>query len=74
VIDAEAIVRDDSGLVVFDLIRGHGRKDRAMLCALAPQYLPGVSSLEPTWCQIVLSTISWGSGKEQLVLFLFCSA
>jgi bifunctional non-homologous end joining protein LigD len=33
VIDTEAIVCDDSGLAVFDLIRGHGRNDRAMLCA-----------------------------------------
>ena len=33
VIDAEAIVCDDSGLAVFDLIRGHGRNSRAMLCA-----------------------------------------
>ena len=33
VIDAEAIVCDDSGLAVFDLIRGHGRNDRALLCA-----------------------------------------
>jgi ATP-dependent DNA ligase len=33
VIDAEAIVCDDSGLAVFDLIRGHGRNGRAILCA-----------------------------------------
>lgn len=33
VIDGEAIVRDDSGLAVFDLIRGHGRNGRAILCA-----------------------------------------
>ena len=33
VIDAEAIVCDDSGLAVFDLIRGHGRNRRAILCA-----------------------------------------
>ena len=33
VIDAEAIVCDASGLAVFDLIRGHGRNDRAILCA-----------------------------------------
>ena len=33
VIDGEAIVTDDSGLAVFDLIRGHGRNGRAILCA-----------------------------------------
>jgi bifunctional non-homologous end joining protein LigD len=33
VIDGEAIVCDDSGLAVFDLIRGHGRNGLAMLCA-----------------------------------------
>jgi bifunctional non-homologous end joining protein LigD len=33
VIDAEAIVCDDDGLAVFNLIRGHGRNGRAVLCA-----------------------------------------
>jgi bifunctional non-homologous end joining protein LigD len=33
VIDAEAIVCDDGGLAVFNLIRGHGRNGRAVLCA-----------------------------------------
>jgi bifunctional non-homologous end joining protein LigD len=33
VIDGEAIVCDDSGLAVFDLIRGHGTNTRAILCA-----------------------------------------
>jgi bifunctional non-homologous end joining protein LigD len=33
VLDAEAIVCDDSGVAVFDLIRGHGRNGRAILCA-----------------------------------------
>jgi bifunctional non-homologous end joining protein LigD len=33
VIDGEAIVCDDSGLAVFDLIRGHGSNARAILCA-----------------------------------------
>jgi bifunctional non-homologous end joining protein LigD len=33
VIDAEAIVCDDNGLAVFDLVRGHGRDGRAILCA-----------------------------------------
>jgi bifunctional non-homologous end joining protein LigD len=33
VIDAEAIVCDDSGLAVFDLIRGLGRNGRAIICA-----------------------------------------
>ena len=33
VIDGEAIVCDDSGLAVFDLIRGHGTSARAILCA-----------------------------------------
>jgi bifunctional non-homologous end joining protein LigD len=33
VIDAEAIVCDDDGLAIFDLIRGHGRNGRATLCA-----------------------------------------
>ncbi len=33
VIDGEAIVCDDSGLAVFDLIRGHGTNARAILCA-----------------------------------------
>ena len=33
VIDGEAIVCDDSGLAVFDLIRGHGTNARAVLCA-----------------------------------------
>jgi bifunctional non-homologous end joining protein LigD len=33
VVDAEAIVCDDSGMAVFDLIRGHGRNGRAILCA-----------------------------------------
>ncbi len=33
VIDGEAIVCDDDGLAVFDLIRGHGRNARAILCA-----------------------------------------
>ena len=32
-IDGEAIVCDDSGLAVFDLIRGHGTNGRAILCA-----------------------------------------
>jgi bifunctional non-homologous end joining protein LigD len=33
VVDGEAIVCDDNGLAVFDLIRGHGRNARAILCA-----------------------------------------
>jgi bifunctional non-homologous end joining protein LigD len=33
VIDGEAIVCDDDGLAVFDLIRGHGRNASAILCA-----------------------------------------
>ena len=33
VIDGEAIVCDDSGLAVFDLMRGHGTSARAILCA-----------------------------------------
>jgi hypothetical protein len=33
VIDGEAIVCDDNGLAVFDLIRGHGRNGQAILCA-----------------------------------------
>ena len=33
VIDGEAIVCDESGLAVFDLIRGHGTNARAILCA-----------------------------------------
>ncbi len=33
VIDGEAIVCDDEGLAVFDLIRGHGSKSGAILCA-----------------------------------------
>jgi ATP-dependent DNA ligase len=33
VIDGEAIVGDDNGLAAFDLIRGHGRNGRAILCA-----------------------------------------
>jgi ATP-dependent DNA ligase len=33
VVDGEAIVCDDSGLAVFDLIRGHGTNARAILCA-----------------------------------------
>jgi hypothetical protein len=33
VIDGEAIVCDDGGLPMFDLIRGHGRNGRAILCA-----------------------------------------
>jgi bifunctional non-homologous end joining protein LigD len=33
VVDAEAIVCDDAGMAVFDLIRGHGRNDSAILCA-----------------------------------------
>jgi hypothetical protein len=33
VIDGEAIVCDDNGLAVFDLIRGHGSNARAILCA-----------------------------------------
>jgi bifunctional non-homologous end joining protein LigD len=33
VVDAEAIVCDDQGMAVFDLIRGHGRNGHAILCA-----------------------------------------
>ena len=33
VVDGEAIVCDDSGLAVFDLICGHGTNARAILCA-----------------------------------------
>ena len=32
-IDGEAIVCDENGLAVFDLIRGHGSKRSAVLCA-----------------------------------------
>jgi bifunctional non-homologous end joining protein LigD len=32
-IDGEAIVCDESGLAVFGLIRGHGSKASAVLCA-----------------------------------------
>jgi len=32
-IDGEAIVYDENGLAVFDLIRGHGSKASAVLCA-----------------------------------------
>src|SRR5262249_57986927 len=37
-IDGEAIVCDENGLAVFDLIRGHGSKTSAVLCAFD---LPG---------------------------------
>jgi bifunctional non-homologous end joining protein LigD len=33
IIDGEAIVCDDNGLAVFDLIRGYGAKATAVLCA-----------------------------------------
>ena len=33
VIDGEAIVCDENGLALFDLIRGHGSKTSAVLCA-----------------------------------------
>jgi bifunctional non-homologous end joining protein LigD len=33
VVDGEAIICDDDGLAVFNLIRGHGRNGRALLCA-----------------------------------------
>ena len=33
IIDGEAIVCDDSGLAVFDLIRGHATNAGAILCA-----------------------------------------
>jgi bifunctional non-homologous end joining protein LigD len=33
VIDGEAMVCDDNGLAVFNLIRGHGTNGRAILCA-----------------------------------------
>ena len=33
VVDGEAIVCDDSGLAVFDLVRGYGTNARAILCA-----------------------------------------
>jgi bifunctional non-homologous end joining protein LigD len=33
VVDSEAIVCDDDGLAVFNLIRGHGRNGHAILCA-----------------------------------------
>jgi len=33
VIDGEAIVCDDNGLAIFDLMRGHGSNARAILCA-----------------------------------------
>jgi bifunctional non-homologous end joining protein LigD len=33
VVDAEAIVCDENGMAVFDLVRGHGRNGRAILCA-----------------------------------------
>ena len=33
VVDGEAIVCDDGGLAVFDLIRGHATNARAVLCA-----------------------------------------
>jgi bifunctional non-homologous end joining protein LigD len=33
VVDGEAIVCDDNGLAVFNLVRGHGRNRRAILCA-----------------------------------------
>ena len=32
-IDGEAIVCDENGLALFDLIRGHGSKTSAVLCA-----------------------------------------
>jgi bifunctional non-homologous end joining protein LigD len=33
VVDAEALVCDDSGMAVFDLISGHGRNGSGILCA-----------------------------------------
>ena len=33
VVDGEAIVCDENGLAIFDLIRGHGSKTSAVLCA-----------------------------------------
>jgi bifunctional non-homologous end joining protein LigD len=36
VVDGEAIVCDDHGLAVFDLIGGHGRNARAVLAVGAP--------------------------------------
>ena len=36
IIDGEAIVCDDSGLAVFDLMRGHGTSARAILLCVRP--------------------------------------
>jgi bifunctional non-homologous end joining protein LigD len=41
VIDGEAIVCDENGLAVFELIRGHGSKKSAILCAFALLELDG---------------------------------
>jgi ATP-dependent DNA ligase len=40
-IDGEAIVCDENGLAVFELIRGHGRKTSAVLCAFDLPELDG---------------------------------
>ena len=43
-IDGEAIVCDENGLAVFDLIRGHGSKASAVLCAFDLLELDGPGS------------------------------
>ena len=47
VIDGEAIVCDENGLAIFELIRGHGSKTSAVLCAFDLLELDG-RDLRPT--------------------------
>jgi ATP-dependent DNA ligase len=42
IIDGEAIVCDENGLAIFDLIRGHGSKTSAVLCAFDLLELDGM--------------------------------
>ena len=41
VIDGEAIVCDENGLAIFELIRGHGSKTSAVLCVLKGSFRGG---------------------------------
>jgi hypothetical protein len=47
-IDGEAIVTDQNGLAVFDLIRGHRPSEAAVLCAFDLLELNGAAASEPT--------------------------
>jgi hypothetical protein len=60
-IDGEAIVCDENGLAVFELIRGHDSKTSAVLCAFDLLELDGTQIIAMVTAFVIVAVTWWGT-------------